>query len=286
MATSITLEITANNSNGLQVVDYSSYHNTLTGTDITIDWGDGTVEAYNGTIDHTYAEQGDYTVKISGATSTGQYFLQGNNNIIRAYVSSPMTSIGNRFLNDCKGLQEVSVGEGVQTIGNYFLFNSTKVSEITLPNTLTTINSEFCYNCNALEEVRVPYGVVTISTWFLDTCKGLKRVYIPMSVTSISSYFLEKCSALEEVHFESYTPPNLGTYSFRNTGVHKLYVPNKEMYKANSKYPSDDGMYHNYSLGESIAQAYALLKDILEDNYGLDCTGDGFSSMISKIREI
>lgn len=54
---------------GDTLTQHSSANNQLGGTNIVIDYGDGTTINYNGDFSHTYSTSGTYTIRIYGVTS-------------------------------------------------------------------------------------------------------------------------------------------------------------------------------------------------------------------------
>lgn len=73
----------------------------------SIDWGDGTVDT---NLTHTYADYGDYVIKISGMTQITSYFFGSssslyNYSLLKCYLGGTVTSIGNNafslFINKC-----------------------------------------------------------------------------------------------------------------------------------------------------------------------------------------
>ena len=69
MSNELIIKIEANQSNGMRVSELN-----LDGSNITIDWGDSTIEDYSEYIEHEYSEEGEYTISPT------------KNNIIFSYI--------------------------------------------------------------------------------------------------------------------------------------------------------------------------------------------------------
>ena len=82
----------------------------LAGTvDVVIDWGDGNSEAFttSGNKTHTYASEGEYTVRVSGSlTGFGSTAFRPNLTKCLSFGNLGLTSLGNAF-RGCANLTEV-----------------------------------------------------------------------------------------------------------------------------------------------------------------------------------
>lgn len=89
---------------GTTLTQYS--YGNFQGTDMTIDYGDGTVETYTDTDNfyHTYAENGTYTVKIYGVTNIGKYCFKDCTGLTSINIPSSVTSIGEGCFEGCTNL--------------------------------------------------------------------------------------------------------------------------------------------------------------------------------------
>jgi len=119
--------------------------NIVTGTNpnITVDWGDGTVETFTttGVKTRTYASAGSYTVKISGSFASNGNITLGSTNFERARVQSTSvipTISGltgfNATFNGCTSLTSIPSGlfdnnTAVTSFGSTF-FGCTSLTSI------------------------------------------------------------------------------------------------------------------------------------------------------------
>ena len=87
----------------------SQFH--LVGTNMTVDWGDGTT----GTITseqrftHTYSSDGTYIITIIGdsITKLGTYCFRNCTGLKKIIIPSSVTTLNNYALNGCSGLQQL-----------------------------------------------------------------------------------------------------------------------------------------------------------------------------------
>ena len=88
------------------------------GSNMKIDYGDGTIEATNGTDwEHTYTDGlTEHTIKIYGITSTNDYcfyYLSGITNVV---IPSTFTSFGNFSFSYCDNLVSINIPSSVTHI--------------------------------------------------------------------------------------------------------------------------------------------------------------------------
>lgn len=79
----------------------STYH--ITGTNMTVDWGDGTTGTItkNNRFTHTYSKSGIYTITITGDS---------------------ITKLGNRTFYGCNGLKSITIPSSISSIGTYCFY--------------------------------------------------------------------------------------------------------------------------------------------------------------------
>lgn len=145
----------------------------------TIDWGDGTV---NSSLTHTYANEGEYIIKISGSFSF-------------QYINSTAGLLGDSLLNDA--LQKIYIGNMENIVG--YLFDAcTLLQIISLSNSITTIGTEAFRYCYRLQHVNIPNSITTIDSYAFEACGALQSVSMPISITALSGTF-DSCVSLKKV---------------------------------------------------------------------------------------
>lgn len=220
---------------------------------VTIDWGDGSeTDTLTGTsltssksIQHTYAEPGEYVVSIYA--ESGTYAFPGQSagtNLFKKVSGSP----GNESLIYENCVKKIHIGRGVTNFGSYAFLNCYSMKYITIPNTVTNIetdafqkcrgleiviiptsvtaiNARVFQNCYSLEHVILPNGIQTIGANAFQNCYAFSSIVLPDSVTSIGTYVFGACNSLEKVHMSN-GATSIGTYAFQNNfALMKLDLP-------------------------------------------------------------
>lgn len=157
---------------------------------VTINWGDGTVETFEGNGDinlkHFYENPGKYIIRL---TPQNECELKINN----------VEKLG--FLNIY--LNKIEFGH-----------NITEISE-----------SSFQYYV-ALETITIPKGITHIKSRAFSQCSNLKCVSLPNSLTNIDSFAFYKCSYLKNVSLPDSLVGIGGEGTFQYTGIERINVPN------------------------------------------------------------
>ena len=139
-----------------------------------------------------------------------------------------------------KNLTGIDLPTGLTNIGQYAFYYCEGLTEAEIPNTVSAIGQNAFYYCTSLQSVNIPTSLSSIPT----NCfrySGLTSVTIPSNITSMSNYAFGDCSNLETIHFDSATPPSLGTGVFQNlptTCVIEVPCDSLSLYTSASNYPS------------------------------------------------
>ena len=174
---------------GDTLTQHSSASNSLGGTNIVIDYGDGTTVNYNGDFSHTYSAIGDYTIRIYGVTSLGDYCFRNCSGLTSVSVPNSVTSIGRYCFYGCSGLTNVVISEGVTSIG------------------------DCCFlNCSSLSFVFIAYSVTSLGDNCFEGCSGLTYLEILDSVTSIGNNCFYGCSRLNSIRLYWNSSNDILTY--------------------------------------------------------------------------
>ncbi len=177
--------------------DYTVYIYSGTGVSIVIDWGDTSSNTYSSTGQktHTYASAGTYTIKISGAFTSGGNIRLGSNAGNRSRLKSvyPVPNL-NGFTSLSYSLKDCT---GITSIPTDLLKYVTKVTNL----------SSFMYGCSGLtgpiptDLLRYVTKVTNLIS-FMNGCSGLTGP-IPNDllkyVTQVTnlSYFMYGCTGLD-----------------------------------------------------------------------------------------
>ena len=197
-----------------------------------LDWGDGTIESADKTIEHTYAEAGEYTIKATGITSFNAYpFTNGtgsetnynymvkklfipNNIILEAYslynlincecivLPTTVTSLAFIALNSLS-LKAMIIPPNVTKLNNRIVYQS-GAEIVVIPKGVTSMGNEAVGNCSFIDKIVIPNTVTTLGTNVLAYCFDLKTVKLPNSITTIGSDFCKgnaSYSIIQEIIF-------------------------------------------------------------------------------------
>ena len=141
------------------------------------------------------------------------------------------------FLN-CKSLRTIDLNVANGQLGEAAFAHCESLETVTLCADLKTLPSKAFIYCYSLSDIHTAGAtgetanvadlsqITSFGSNAFQHCTGLKKVTLSTdsSFTALSNYLFDGCSALEEV-----TLPNqltyLGTYTFRNSGLKKVRMP-------------------------------------------------------------
>ena len=166
----------------------------------SIDWGDGTVDT---NLNHTYADYGEYVIKISGMTSITTYLFGSSSSVYnyslqKCYLGNTVTTIVDDAFCNCYSLTSIVIPESVTSIHDYAFNNCYSLTSIVIPESVTSIGSVFS-GCYSLTSIVIPEGVTSIGTSAFTSCCNLTSIVIPESVTSIGNEVFYNCYSLTSV---------------------------------------------------------------------------------------
>lgn len=173
--------------------------------DITIDWGDGTVETFDDTyLNHTYNDDNIYQIKINGniteikdggwdagvvrgcfksiigITSVlissieriGGETFTGCSNITNVILSPSVTSLGDECFGGCVGLTSFDL-HNISYVGRSCFIGCTGLTEMSLANSVDIL-TYFCFmNCSNLISIDIPSSVKTFEGMSFNGCTNL-----------------------------------------------------------------------------------------------------------------
>ena len=196
-----------------------------TSNNVSLDWGDGTVETKGSTTatnyEHTYAASGDYVVKLTVNSGTisfvGTSGTDGNSifgsrastniynrgRIIKAEIGGNVTSIGTYAFYQCYSLTSITIPSGVTSIGTYAFNTCYSLTNITIPSTVTSIGAYAFYSCYSVTSITIPSTVTSIGNYAFYQCYSLTSITMPSTVTSIGNYAFQSCYSLTNIMIPS-----------------------------------------------------------------------------------
>ena len=207
---------------GTTLTQYSS--GSFSGIDMIINYGDGTIETTTGTFDHTYSENGTYTVKIYGITSLGDYCFQDCTGLTSITIPNSVTSIGFSCFFNCTGLTSINIPNSVTSLGGSCFSRCKKLTSINIPNSVTSIGGS-CFYSSGLTSITIPNSVTSIGDSCFSGCTGLTSITIPNTITKLGGNCFNNCSSLTSINIPN-SVTNLGSYCFYNcTRLRNINIP-------------------------------------------------------------
>lgn len=291
---------------------------------IQIDYGDGTpLETYDGTIEHTYTDNDEYTIRIKRVQNIDDDFLYDSdlaNAVVEITIPHQITTIGNNF-GYCPNLTKINLPNSLTSIGEWSLYGSEKLTHVDLPSTLTEIGANFlyysgitsitipkgikkipegfCIFCQDLESVNMNEGLEEIGESFCYGSEQLNRISIPSTVTRIGNFFLTDISSrhsflLEEITFHSETPPivsdDLNEWLQNGYDItFKVPQGTSDIYGHTQNYPDIDEyqIYEEYpTLKGSLQKLGARIRNNLQNKGVSSNSNDGLTTLVNKIQDI
>lgn len=163
---------------------------TLIGTDIVIDYGDGTIINYTGNYSHTYNESGSYTIRIYGVTSLGNNCFYNCSDLTSVIIPNSVTSIGYSCFRGCHGLTSIIIPSSVTSLGNYCFRTCNSLISVIISESVKSIG-HYCFNyCPNLTNIQLKWAssvdILTYnSNWINDATNSNLVFIIPQGTTSL-----------------------------------------------------------------------------------------------------
>ena len=175
------------------------------------------------------------TEKLS---SSGGYVFAHCINLAEINIPESVKWIQNYSFLNCKSLRTIDLNVANGQLGEAAFAHCESLETVTLCADLKTLPSKAFIYCYSLSDIHTAGAtgetanvadlsqITSFGSNAFRYCTGLKKVTLSTdsSFTALSNYLFDGCSALEEV-----TLPNqltyLGTYTFRNSGLKKVRMP-------------------------------------------------------------
>lgn len=191
---------------------------------LIIDWGDGTVENFEGQPwrvqrhQHNYANPGQYLIKITAESNSCFFFDK--------YIDS---------YSDYDGVLIAKLGENIEicarnssgytSIRSYAL-NSSLTSYVSIKRPYESFPDSLFYGCQSLKKFKATLPISIIPNDFFQNNRTLRDTGFDFSkILKVGNYAFQSCYTLTKLNMPECTL--VGEYSFGNCyGLKKAYLPN------------------------------------------------------------
>ena len=220
---------------------YIGYLEPVEGTEISIDWGDGTIEPYQYNMGHTYAVSGDYVVRFRGyirkmycselAYPIVRSRANGNDNIvgIRIGSASRCDEVGDYCFKGCGNLEDVLYlsSSRLTKLGKDAFARCRHLQTlIGLPSTLQSIDEGCFRDCEALVSIiGYPDSMTYMPSNCFENCTGIVSISnLSQQITALGYRCFAGCTNLSNlVGLTNCTDLVIGDYCFAEcTGLQNL----------------------------------------------------------------
>lgn len=183
---------------------------------VKVYFGDGTGEfstretAYTTTIEHTYAEPGEYIVEIYG---TPHGFSLGG-------------SFSKQAVDPACCIKDIDFAWDVSTTKDY-AFKGANIEELKLTPYMTSIATAAFAVCKKLTTINIPSSIYRLGSQAFENCSGLTgNIIIPKTISEVGNNVFANCSNIEQIIFEDDgLLREIGSQFANNSGIKKLVVP-------------------------------------------------------------
>lgn len=272
----------------------------VVGTDLVIDYGDGTTTEQSPDTDGIYENHGwqnlssptqTWTIIITGnITGLGDSFLEYGGSVTEITLPTGLQSIGNRCLNSIYA-EEIIIPSTVSSIGNYFLNNS-HIKKIEIQGEqLTTVGYSFMKGCSEVTSIKLPNSLTMLGGQYsFNGCSSLKEFEVPPLVTEWPYPCFQNVT-LEKLKFpKGPIGPQIGINTPPISENTKIIIPRSELqnFINHTKYPNERARYILY--GENLAEKIYVLGDAMAlnlTNKGVNASAnDGLTTLAEKINDV
>lgn len=205
--------------------------------DITVDWGDGTVNTGSGGTgsikkSHTYAKAGVYiiTLEVPEEHGDSQFKEFAGSKLLKVEMGKRMSKIEESATSYEKYIRTITLSNNVNSFSdnNVGVFKGTSrlealifprecniqytwlalnsgVKVVSLPPTTTSMDKMFMFKgCNQLYSIVIPQNVTEIGDQSFSNCTNLSDVALPNSITDIGDGAFNGCTNLKQLVFSHF----------------------------------------------------------------------------------
>lgn len=229
-----------------------------------VNWGDESTSTITGTsttqivsVNHTYANEGDYVITIYSETN---YLLQGYNDYTSTYyggVTSGLINSNNaytyhlnkvelasnvtveaRAFRNCRNLKSITIPSSLTTLGGYVIQYCENLKYLTIPTGITSFQ-QHCLDNNYLEAISFPKQTTYFGTYAVSSNASIKRLTLPSATSRYCVYYLGSLYKLIIPYGLTSISRDFCQY---NDSLSEVKIPNTVTSMGNSCF------YNNYNL--------------------------------------
>ena len=190
-------------------------NNGLIGDNIFIDYGDGNIVKYTGDYSHTYASTGNYTIKIYGVTSLGEYCFAYCTGLTSIDIPDSITNFGDASFLDCTDLTSINIPDGFISFGIGCFRDCTNLTSINIPDSVRSLEDTCFMSCTNLTSIDIPDSITSLGDYCFWGCTSLTSIDIPDSIVSIGKQCFSGCTGLTSINIPD-SVRSLGNNCFMN----------------------------------------------------------------------
>lgn len=201
----------------------------LKGSNIVIDWGDGSTTTYThtGDLSHRYSEDKDYFIIITGVTSIEHGCFATCSGLTSVVIPESVTSLGETCFQNNSELTSVVIPNSISLLPDYCFYDCVNLTSVVIPESVTSLGGSCFRDCPSLTTIVIPEGVTRLGASCFMDCSGLTSVVIPKSVTTIGTACFGGCSDLTNVICNWTTnPPSFVRPWITQNSIYKFSIPN------------------------------------------------------------
>lgn len=160
--------------------------------DVTIDWGDGTVNVINNLktqLTHTYVDNKDvHEITFIGKVIGLNYTFKNCSNLTSVYIPDSVTTIYGSCFQGCQNLTSIIIPNSVTSIGQLCFQYCTNLTNITIPSSIDTLPLQCFFSCTKLTSITIPSSIKQIGNLCFGECSALVDYQLYWKNSNIITY--------------------------------------------------------------------------------------------------
>jgi hypothetical protein len=181
---------------------------------------------YDAEFYHCYALKELDMSAVTGLTTIGGYFCQGDSKLTTIKIPSTVTSIGSNAFAQCSSLTSLDfLPSGVTSIGGYAFRDCTSLTDVVIPAGVTKLNDYAFQGCKGLKTFKLPSGLTYLGKNNFQNASKLTEIIIPGTVVQVQNDVFHG-SGIKKVIFASENVTSYNGSFFSSTGsLNLIFFP-------------------------------------------------------------